>query len=111
MQAQFPLPTAYASIVHYLKSVDADATETIYCNTASRVRWIGKMSVTAQLMPGLSVVVSADPAIAEKYMAARGGDGGFYFDEEDGNVFEYAVEGCGDVDFVLAELKHLVGCL
>jgi hypothetical protein len=64
------------------------------------------MSVTVLHLPAVSVLVSADAAIAEQYMADLDRNG-FYFDS-DGDVYECAVESQADVDFVLAELKSLV---
>ena len=108
MQPEFNHVDSYADIIIYLETCNKAKTATAknFDYEVSRISWEDKMSVTVLHLPAVSVLVSANDAIAEQYMADLKEAHGFYFD--DGDVYECAVESQADVDFVVAELKRLV---
>ena len=102
---------SYADIIMYLETCikAKTATAKFFDSKVSRISWEDKMSVTVLHLPAVSVIVSANDAIAEQYTADLKDAHGFFFD--DGDVYECAVESQADVDFVVAELKRLVDLL
>ena len=108
MQFAYENVYGYAEIISYLEKCNKAKTATAkdFDYKVSRISWEDKMSVTVLHLPAVSVIVSANDAIAEQYTADLKEARGFYFD--DGDVYECAVESQADVDFVLAELKRLV---
>ena len=114
MQSPIDRSQAFQDMRIFLRSLPQypSANETVFSENVTRVSWRGHIAVTVVLIPGkLSVMVGVNPSIAQRYKEKFEDNGGFYFDDDDNNVCEIALEAQKDVDFSMAELKSLLALL